>query len=167
VIDRSQDARQAVGPTGSRGRLHVWPSRRENHLGSGHVRPRQQTGHMIATDPTHASVKALQARGRPHMGPGLVPLARFAHKRRRDDVRGGHYICLDTGRSDCGDSDRTESALARREILKTARVECCSHISGWWPTRARFGMCDRVYSKSVVGLTCLSEVLRCTFHPRM
>src|SRR5262244_1770720 len=29
-------------------RLLVWNSRRGPHLGSGHVRPHQQTGHMIA-----------------------------------------------------------------------------------------------------------------------
>ena len=53
MIDRSQDARHSVRPTGlfSKGRLPVWSSRRGTHLGSGHVRPRQQAGHMIASDP--------------------------------------------------------------------------------------------------------------------
>src|SRR6266436_1368339 len=75
VIDRSQDARQSVGPIGKRRRLVVWTSRRGTHLGSGHVRPRQQTGHMIASDRIHTN-KLLQPGGRPHMGPGF----------RRDDV---------------------------------------------------------------------------------
>src|SRR6266481_3283657 len=34
--------------------------------GSGHVRPRQQTGHMIASDRIHTN-KLLQPGGRPHM----------------------------------------------------------------------------------------------------
>src|SRR6266568_2155265 len=34
-----------------RNRHVVWTSCREPHLGSSHVRPRQQTGHMIASDP--------------------------------------------------------------------------------------------------------------------
>src|SRR5438034_10688787 len=34
-----------------RNRHVVWTSCREPHLGSGHVRPRQQAGHMIASDP--------------------------------------------------------------------------------------------------------------------
>src|SRR5882762_1358888 len=68
VIDRSQDARQSVGPIGKRRRLAVWTSRRGTHLGSGHVRPRQQTGHMIASDRIHTN-KLLQPGGRPHMGP--------------------------------------------------------------------------------------------------
>src|SRR5216683_100581 len=68
VIDRSQDARESVGPIGKRRRLVVWTSRRGTHLGSGHVRPRQQTGHMIASDRIHTN-KLLQPGGRPHMGP--------------------------------------------------------------------------------------------------
>src|SRR6266849_5098325 len=72
VIDRSQDARQSVGPIGKRRRLVVWTSRRGTHLGSGHVRPRQQTGHMIASDRIHTN-KLLQPGGRPHMGPGSRP----------------------------------------------------------------------------------------------
>ena len=68
VIDRSQDARQSVGPIGKRRRLAVWTSRRGTHLGSGHVRPLQQTGHMIASDRIHTN-KLLQPGGRPHMGP--------------------------------------------------------------------------------------------------
>src|ERR1700694_3982095 len=31
----------------------VWTSRRGTHLGSGHIRPRQQTGHMIAIASIH------------------------------------------------------------------------------------------------------------------
>src|SRR5712664_467193 len=62
VIDRSQDARQSVGPIGKRRRLVVWTSRRGTHLGSGHVRPRQQTGHMIASDRIHTN-KTLATRG--------------------------------------------------------------------------------------------------------
>jgi len=57
-----------VGPIGKRRRLAVWTSRRGTHLGSGHVRPRQQTGHMIASDRIHTN-KLLQPGGRPHMGP--------------------------------------------------------------------------------------------------
>jgi hypothetical protein len=53
VIDRSQNARHSVSPSGllCKGRLPVWNSRCGTHLGSGHVRPRQQAGHMIASDP--------------------------------------------------------------------------------------------------------------------
>jgi hypothetical protein len=52
VIGRSQDARHSVESIGVRQcRGHVRNSRRETHLGSGLVRPRQQTGHMIASDP--------------------------------------------------------------------------------------------------------------------
>src|SRR5258707_9754954 len=59
----------AVPPNiGKRRRVNVWTSRRGTHLGSGHVRPRQQTGHMIASDRIHTN-KLLQPGGRPHMGP--------------------------------------------------------------------------------------------------
>ena len=53
-----------------KGRLPVWNSRRGTHLGSGHVRPRQQTGHMIAIASTRTLRRTLQAGGRPHMGLG-------------------------------------------------------------------------------------------------
>src|SRR5690349_10042689 len=49
--------------THSRNRCVVWNSRRESHLGSGHVRPRQQTGHMIASDLIRAAAKTLASRG--------------------------------------------------------------------------------------------------------
>src|SRR5690242_19463064 len=49
--------------THSRNRCVVWNSRRESHLGSGHVRPRQQTGHMIASDLIRAAAKTLVSRG--------------------------------------------------------------------------------------------------------
>jgi len=73
VIDRSQDARHSESPSGLllKGRLPVWNSRRGTHLGSGHVRPRQQTGHMIAIASIRTLRQILQAGGRPHMGRGL------------------------------------------------------------------------------------------------
>lgn len=42
-----------MGPTGQdiEGRNGVRNSRRGTHLGSGHMRPRHQTGHMSASDP--------------------------------------------------------------------------------------------------------------------
>ena len=72
VIDRSQDARHSESPSGLllKGRLPVWNSRRGTHLGSGHVRPRQQTGHMIAIASIRTLRQILQAGGRPHMGRG-------------------------------------------------------------------------------------------------
>jgi hypothetical protein len=54
-----------------KGRLPVWNSRCGTHLGSGHVRPRQQTGHMIAIASIRTLRQILQAGGRPHMGRGL------------------------------------------------------------------------------------------------
>src|SRR6266550_7601949 len=39
-------------------------------LASGHVRPRKQAGHMIASDPIKTLYLNLQAGGRPHMDPG-------------------------------------------------------------------------------------------------
>ena len=42
-------------------------------LASGHVRPRKQAGHMIASDPIKTLYLNLQAGGRPHMGPGSPP----------------------------------------------------------------------------------------------
>ena len=73
VIDRSQDARHSESSSGlpPKGRLPVWNSRRGTHLGSGHVRPRQQTGHMIAIASIRTLRQILQAGGRPHMGRGL------------------------------------------------------------------------------------------------
>ena len=53
-----------------KGRLPVWNSRCGTHLGSGHVRPRQQTGHMIAIASIRTLRQILQAGGRPHMGRG-------------------------------------------------------------------------------------------------
>src|ERR1700680_5166816 len=70
VIDRSQTRDIPRDPSGFSNRHNVWNSRRGTHLGSGHVRPRQQTGHMIASDPIHTLHHLLQAGGRPHMGPG-------------------------------------------------------------------------------------------------
>jgi len=62
-------------------RASQWPSSKvaflfgtrvaEPHLGSGHVRPRQQTGHMIAIASIRTLRQILQAGGRPHMGRGL------------------------------------------------------------------------------------------------
>ena len=43
----------------------------ETILAAVNVRPRQQTGHMIASDPIRTLQKLLQATGRPHMGPGF------------------------------------------------------------------------------------------------
>jgi hypothetical protein len=69
VIDRSQDTRHSEGLSGpGKGRRSVWNSCCGTHLGSGHVRPRQQTGHMIAIASTRA-VTILASRGRPHMSP--------------------------------------------------------------------------------------------------
>ncbi len=53
VIDRSQDTRHSAESSGVQRRRTVWNSCRGNHLGSGHVRPQQQAGHMIASDPIH------------------------------------------------------------------------------------------------------------------
>jgi hypothetical protein len=39
---------------------------------SGHGRPHQQAGHMIASDPIKTLRRLLQARGRPHMGTGFA-----------------------------------------------------------------------------------------------
>src|ERR1700685_4254813 len=62
-------------------RASQWPSSKvaflfgtrvaEPHLGSGHVRPRQQTGHMIAIASIRTLRQILQAGGRPHMGRGF------------------------------------------------------------------------------------------------
>ena len=70
MIDRSQDARHSVGPSGTLKAAPLFGTRvADPILASGHVRPRQQAGHMIASDPTRAA-HLLQAGGRPHMGPG-------------------------------------------------------------------------------------------------
>jgi len=88
VIDRSQDARHSAGPSGIRNRWTVWNSRRGNHLGSGHVRPRQQTGHMIASDPMHHR-RPLASRGPSTYGSRPAPHSfcsrslRYACERRR------------------------------------------------------------------------------------
>jgi hypothetical protein len=50
VVDRSQDVRHSVAPSGTRYRITVWNSRRENHLGQRSCAT-AETGHMIASDP--------------------------------------------------------------------------------------------------------------------
>jgi transposase len=58
VVDRSQDVRHSVAPSGTRYRVTVWNSRRENHLGQDQVACFDpETGHMIASDPvrTHCA----------------------------------------------------------------------------------------------------------------
>src|SRR6266852_2849743 len=73
--DRSiRDVRHSVQSSGNlRNRHTVWNSCRETHLGSGHVRPHQQTGHMIASDPIRALHLLLRAGGRPHMDCPVKP----------------------------------------------------------------------------------------------
>src|SRR6266852_4601938 len=105
VIDRSQDARQSVGPIGKRRRLVVWTSRRGTHLGSGHVRPRQQTGHMIASDRIHTN-KLLQPGGRPHMGPCF----------RRDDWHSLRRLLLERLALAQETAEQPPLALARNEV---------------------------------------------------
>src|SRR5258708_32433494 len=53
VIDRSGCETLRGTQWSAQGRDPVWDSRRGNHLGSGHVRPRQQTEHMIAIASIH------------------------------------------------------------------------------------------------------------------
>jgi hypothetical protein len=60
----------------------------ETILASGHVRPRKQAGHMIASDPIKPLYPFLQAGGRPHMGPGSRSADALAG---RDDNVGLNY----------------------------------------------------------------------------
>jgi hypothetical protein len=53
VIDRSQTRDTPRDPSVGNHRFHVWTSRRGTHLGSGRVRPHQQTVHMIAIASIH------------------------------------------------------------------------------------------------------------------
>ena len=55
--------RHSVGPIGAKHRDHVWNSCCEPHLGSGHVRPHQQTGHMAAIASIRNRIPPLACRG--------------------------------------------------------------------------------------------------------
>ena len=71
MIDRSQDARHSVESSDALKVAALFGTRvAEPILASGHVRPHQQAGHMIASDPIHTPHTFLQAGGRPHMGSG-------------------------------------------------------------------------------------------------
>jgi hypothetical protein len=54
-------------PSVLRARGYVWTSCRGPHLGSGHVRPRQQTGHMIASDPIRMLHRLVANQGAVHI----------------------------------------------------------------------------------------------------
>src|SRR5262249_5223769 len=71
IDPRRETLPQSSGNLGNR--LTVGNSCRETHLGSGHVRPHQQTGHMIASDPIRALHHLLRAGGRPHMDCPVKP----------------------------------------------------------------------------------------------
>ena len=82
MIDRSQDARHSAGSSGPLKAAPLFGTRvADPILASGHLRPQQQAGHMIASDPTRHAAHLLQAGGRPHMDPGssLAPLAWPGH----------------------------------------------------------------------------------------
>ena len=92
--DRSIRAvRHSVGPSGTPETAALFGTPvAETILASGHGRPHQQAGHMIASDPIRSLPQLLQAGGRPHMGPGssLAPptsVSRFAHHCMRSLVR--------------------------------------------------------------------------------
>src|SRR5205809_3649964 len=64
LIDRSQSrGKNSVGPIGARHRRYVWNSCCGPHLGSGHVRPHQQTGHMAAIASIRNRIPPLASRG--------------------------------------------------------------------------------------------------------
>src|SRR6266852_350185 len=64
LIDRSQSrGKNSVGPVGARHRGYVWSSCCGPHLGSGHVRPPQQTGHMAAIASIRNPLPPLASRG--------------------------------------------------------------------------------------------------------
>src|SRR5919206_4149472 len=64
VIDRSQDARHSVGPSGRLKAAVLFGTRvADPILASGHLRLRQQAGHMIASDPIARTYKALATEG--------------------------------------------------------------------------------------------------------
>jgi hypothetical protein len=77
VIDRSQDARHSVGPSGTLKAAALFGTRvADPILASGHLRPRQQAGHMIASDPTRTPLTSCKS-GAVHIWvPGLAALAR-------------------------------------------------------------------------------------------
>ena len=64
MIDRSQDARHSVGPSGRLKAAVLFGTRvADPILASGHLRLRQQAGHMIASDPIARTYKALATEG--------------------------------------------------------------------------------------------------------
>src|SRR5919206_4647702 len=68
VIDRSQDARHSVGPSGRLKAAVLFGTRvADPILASGHLRLRQQAGHMIASDPIARTYKSSCNRGAVHI----------------------------------------------------------------------------------------------------
>src|SRR5437879_10841410 len=65
--------RHSAGPIGAKHRDYVWNSCCEPHLGSGHVRPHQQTGHMAAIASIRNRIPPLASRGPSTYG--LMPQA--------------------------------------------------------------------------------------------
>src|SRR5260370_27302255 len=101
VIDRSQDARQSVGPIGKRRRLFFLMIRRPPRSTLFPYTTLHRSGHMIASDRIHTN-KLLQPGGRPHMPE--AELARVDESDRsiprRDTIRATHWQktpfgCLD------------------------------------------------------------------------
>src|SRR6266571_1688453 len=74
VIDRSQDAGHSVGPSGALKAAALFGTRVADPIwASGHGRPHQQAGHMIASDPIERTCKSSCNRGAVHI---WVPLPR-------------------------------------------------------------------------------------------
>src|SRR5438876_10850976 len=72
LIDRSQSRDKTPWDPTVKNTASMFGARTcEPHLGSGHVRPHQQTGHMAAIASIRTTFRLLPAGGRPHMGPGL------------------------------------------------------------------------------------------------
>jgi hypothetical protein len=77
VIDRSQDARHSVGPSGTFKAAALFGTGvADPILASGHMRLPQQAGHMIASDPIHALLTSCK-QGAVHIWvPALASLGR-------------------------------------------------------------------------------------------
>jgi hypothetical protein len=148
--DRSiRDVRHSVGPSGTPETAALFGTPvAETILASGHGRPHQQAGHMIASDPIRSLPQLLQAGGRPHMGPGSsLADARSAgtreggRARSRISARRHRPIASTTppARSRRGRGNGSAARRGnRRSVLRYARRPLRPELA-WPPGRRRRG----------------------------
>jgi len=139
VIDRSQDASQSVGPTGLgiEGHNGVRTSRRGTHLGSGHMRPRHQTGHMSASDPVTHSLSSCR-RGAVHIWGPVVPGGAPLHPAHSHCTEHTTPVLRDLERRYLRRTPLADRQGGRQKVeaarnLRTGSIRCCmAGSAGEW-----------------------------------